>query len=395
MQGKIPFKGANGEKFWYTKYGSGQKGGQLLPASLKRKFDNIAMQVVEYDNIDSDKQRDIFQRVQLGVALSAPEKLQALGGPWSAWITELQKKYITADGALASHLANFDVSRARAFQNVLAYVMLAFENKSGTHPTNNTEATFLGRTDMPERAFKKRVEMALGMFNEIAEVYYDTAFGDTEKRVAPVEFQFIAYLIFSRMNALSLKRLAREISKMRAYIRKEHVDVRSNSKVFATAWDYVDTVPLTKMPGELFAVEEWEEGADPREGQRRRKRRREEEEEGDTYNGTPASRDEQSAVAGGLRSRQPAEERKPQLPIAEPVRIPRPPPVSMDAPVQSSYATNGSRSVQVSTCCLCCWLCPRSDPSSMIPTAPPTPSSSHVCIISNINTSSLLAGDRA
>lgn len=199
MEGKIPFKGANGEKFWYTKYGTGQRGGQLLPASLKRKFDNIALQVVEYDNIDTDKQRDIFresyvevyvltcsERVQLGVALSAPEKLQALGGHWSAWITELQKKYVVSAGALSSYLLHFDVARGRAFQNVLAFVMLAFENKSGTHPTNATEMKFLSRTDMPEKPFKKRVDMALGMFNEIATSQYETAFGDIEKRVAPV-----------------------------------------------------------------------------------------------------------------------------------------------------------------------------------------------------------------
>ncbi|KAL1409655.1 hypothetical protein Q8F55_003651 [Vanrija albida] len=346
MKGQIPFKGANGEKFWYAKYGTGQKGGQLLPAGLKRKFDNIALQVVEYDNIDSDKQRDIFQRVQLGMALSAPEKLQALGGPWSAWITELQKKYVTTEGALASHLPNFDVSRGKPFQNVCAFVMLAFENKSGLHPTAGTEHNFLLRMDEPERGFKKKVEMALGMFNEIAVEHYETAFGDTDKRVAPVEFQFIAYVIFTKMYTLSLKRIAREISKMRAFVRSQHVDIRANTKVYNTFWEYVDSIPLTKMPGEASAYEEWETEADSAREERRRKKRRREEEEDETYNDMGPSRDRPLVVAGSLRSRQQVEDRKPNLPPVEPIRVPRPPPVSMDAPVQSSYATNGSRNGQ-------------------------------------------------
>lgn len=150
------------------------------------------------------------------------------------------------------------------------------------------------------------------------------------------------------MYALSLKRLAREISKMRHYVRKEHVDVRSNNKVFATFWEYIDSIPLTKMPGELSAVEEWEAEADAQRDERRQKKRRREEEDDDVYNGMAATRDEPSVATGSLRSRQPADERKPQVPPVEPVRIARPPPVSMDAPVQSSYAANGSSHVHVS-----------------------------------------------
>ena len=61
IDGKIPFvtRGTK-EKYWYTKYGN-HKSGRQLPESLKRKFDQITMQAVEYDGIKDEQQRDIFR----------------------------------------------------------------------------------------------------------------------------------------------------------------------------------------------------------------------------------------------------------------------------------------------------------------------------------------------
>jgi len=66
IEGKIPFiSPATKEKFWYTKFSTGQRGGRALPGALKRKFDNISIQVVEYDGISIDLQRDIFRELLL------------------------------------------------------------------------------------------------------------------------------------------------------------------------------------------------------------------------------------------------------------------------------------------------------------------------------------------
>lgn len=66
IKGKIPFKSPKtGDKFWYTTYASGQHGGRPLPPVLKRMFDNISIQIVEYDDLDMDQQRDIFREFTL------------------------------------------------------------------------------------------------------------------------------------------------------------------------------------------------------------------------------------------------------------------------------------------------------------------------------------------
>lgn len=81
----------------------------------------------------------------MGMALSAAEKLQALGGPWGEWCTELEKKYITAEGAAASNLPKFDILRGRPFQVMSAFIIMAHENKVA--PSAVMTARFLERTD--------------------------------------------------------------------------------------------------------------------------------------------------------------------------------------------------------------------------------------------------------
>ena len=61
MDGEIPFQSPKTkDKFWYSKYGERVSGYQL-PESLKRRFDTIQIQAVEYHHISEEQQRDIFR----------------------------------------------------------------------------------------------------------------------------------------------------------------------------------------------------------------------------------------------------------------------------------------------------------------------------------------------
>ncbi len=61
MDGKIPFISPHTkERYWYSMYGA-KRGGLQLPDSLKRKFDQVQMQAVEYRDISDIQQRDIFR----------------------------------------------------------------------------------------------------------------------------------------------------------------------------------------------------------------------------------------------------------------------------------------------------------------------------------------------
>lgn len=64
-----------------------------MPALFQ--YSRSQLLAVDFENIDGDTEREMFQRVQNGVALTPAEKLQALSSPWVEWINTLQRKYVT------------------------------------------------------------------------------------------------------------------------------------------------------------------------------------------------------------------------------------------------------------------------------------------------------------
>lgn len=295
--GKIPFKSSSGHKFWYTAHGV--RGGQTLSPALKRKFDNISLQVVEYPSPTKEEQRDIFQRVQLGMPLSSAERLQALGGEMSAWIRDLDRRFITGDGGFVAYLHKLDVKRARSFQILTAFVYMAYEGKRIV-PTAVSEDKFLNSGIVPEQAFRYKIEAALTILLHIARDYYQQSFGVVEQRVAPVEFWFACLIVFKRMNVISTSRLASEIGEMRRYIRGKWVDIRANTNIHRDLYEFLDkTIPNKRFNNELAAIEEHPELS----AHMSRKRRREEEQDGTYIDTAPTGRHaRQSDVVNGLRS---------------------------------------------------------------------------------------------
>ena len=87
----------------------------------------------------------------MGMPLTTAEKMQAISSPWSNWIIELQKKYITEEGTLGDKF-RFDQTRGRAFQALGAFVILAYQ-----YPERQTtlyytvQSAFLSRSDQVSR----------------------------------------------------------------------------------------------------------------------------------------------------------------------------------------------------------------------------------------------------
>ena len=54
----------------------------ILPDSIKEEFDRKDLLCCEYLNLTETQEREIFQRVQLGIPLTAAEKVRATAGAW-------------------------------------------------------------------------------------------------------------------------------------------------------------------------------------------------------------------------------------------------------------------------------------------------------------------------
>lgn len=60
MDGEIPFITPNRERLYYRRMVN-QRGKQL-PENLRKKFDMIQIQAVEYDRVSDEVQRDLFRK---------------------------------------------------------------------------------------------------------------------------------------------------------------------------------------------------------------------------------------------------------------------------------------------------------------------------------------------
>lgn len=93
----------------------------LKGSSISSAIDPILYSPVQYSKLSKLQERDMFQRVQLGMPLKEGEKLQSLWGDWPAFCSELCRKFVENKGGLHEAL-NWDTSRGVGFQIVATVV---------------------------------------------------------------------------------------------------------------------------------------------------------------------------------------------------------------------------------------------------------------------------------
>lgn len=125
-----------------------------------------------------------------GVKLLA-EKLQAIASPWADYVNELDMKYISISGGLASHV-EFDMKRGRTFQNLASMLYCCEEVDLLRTPSAVQLERWLNEPQGPTRTFKSRVERMLSNLLEIAsDNTLNKGFTGFTAKVSPAEFVFI------------------------------------------------------------------------------------------------------------------------------------------------------------------------------------------------------------
>lgn len=89
---------------------------------------------------------DRAERVQLGVALSSAEKLQAIASPWSTWISDMLKRYVFEPNTLET-LMTWDVSRGKPFQAFTAIAIWCQDQSKIAALSSTDFRKFLDRQD--------------------------------------------------------------------------------------------------------------------------------------------------------------------------------------------------------------------------------------------------------
>ncbi|KAJ3488586.1 hypothetical protein NLI96_g2734 [Meripilus lineatus] len=248
MDGLIPYKDPfTGEKFTYKSSGKSKSNTRLLPERYRKIFRNKQIACMEYDQLSDDNEREIFQRVQLGMALTPAEKMQAINSPTATFIRELAREYVT-DGL--ADLLEWDTNRGSDFRSLTTAVFAIQKWKSlSTPPSPAQLTTFLQQHEDLEESFCQRVRQTLAIFVALAQDKdHQKAFHISGiKKVAPVEFTMTCVLISAHKDKLTLSQLGDVILQMRKDVRKVEQDIRMNGRVVKHMIAFIKAIKTSSL----------------------------------------------------------------------------------------------------------------------------------------------------
>ncbi|ETW76345.1 hypothetical protein HETIRDRAFT_237652, partial [Heterobasidion irregulare TC 32-1] len=235
-----------GKKYWYKQAGATKR--MCLPKSIRQAFANKQIVCVEYDNIPDDQEREIFQRVQLGVALtpageslilSIPytQRMSAITGPWPTFIREIQSEVLGEEGFGAS--LDWGQTRGRDFQGLVSIVFMIEKLPAFATPVSPALDKWLQRTTAVPAQLRKEVLDTFRIFMTLTKDKKYNAPFHKPSRISPIEFVMIGVLIYSHRTNLSYTQLSSAVEQMRADVRAREKDVRTNTRVTKSLFQFI------------------------------------------------------------------------------------------------------------------------------------------------------------
>ncbi|KAJ3850047.1 hypothetical protein EV368DRAFT_46100, partial [Lentinula lateritia] len=223
----------------------------IIPERVRQSFRNRQIRCTEYEELDEEDEREIFRRVQLGMALSSAEKLRVRSTRHAKFINELRELYVTESG-LAAPSFRWDRSRDADYR-CLAQAVYAL-SKWG--PERNTALKTTGTLSQVEKwldddtspmsgEFANQVKRA---FSILVQLTIDEELSKPflmYKKVSPMEIIGVVILIYVHsiiappLEKLTLPELSVAVAQMRQDVRREHKDIRLNDRVGKTVVAYV------------------------------------------------------------------------------------------------------------------------------------------------------------
>jgi hypothetical protein len=178
------------------------------------------------------QEQEIFSRVQLGVALTPAEKLQAISSPMADFAHTIYSQHSTLSSIM-------DNKRARPFQLITQSLHMIETEPEKFNATPATITKYLKEDrEVPEglKALAKQIYTTIEeMIEDDAELFH------RDHRLAPVEFVFLTYMI-AKYPKLPIFQYQNRLLTMKKHVRAKHDDIRFNNKVFDTLKKFVDNM---------------------------------------------------------------------------------------------------------------------------------------------------------
>jgi hypothetical protein len=231
---------------WYFDNSVGGKR-KVLPEAIRQQFLQKELVSFEFENLSPDQEEDLFARVQMGVQLTAAEKMRASTGPWQ----ELARMFVDDFPVIFSLLK--DRSRAKDFQIALSCFSQILEVQNFT-PANGTPVLrtnyqslpkFLKNKDAVDDGIKSHLASVFTIFRDLVEQDLNT-FTNSNNRLkgvqtfAPIELIAVTCLISQHSDTRNNKLLLGDILTLRENLREHFVDLRTNVSTWKHIWEYID-----------------------------------------------------------------------------------------------------------------------------------------------------------
>lgn len=166
-------------------YSKARRGGSVLSKKERQHFDNLKLIVVQYIGLTEFQERELFQRMQMGMTLTPSERMHAIESPMHDFLQDIIEQYPILNEVLTQ-------ARMKYTQDLAQVLNMIFYNH---HSIPNGEPTvrFLNETHPTEEEKEKAIEV----FAKFARFLnrYRSVMIDNEFRMSPVEFLFCCKLV--------------------------------------------------------------------------------------------------------------------------------------------------------------------------------------------------------
>ncbi|KAF8907015.1 hypothetical protein CPB84DRAFT_1639780, partial [Gymnopilus junonius] len=222
-------------KLYYTSTPGTRR--KTITAIMQQNFNNKQIACFEYEDVTAAQEREIFQRVQLGVALTPAERLAAINGPYADLVRTMRKR-ITSFPGLATFL-NWGSANGRNFQALaqILYITQHAHTPSKAEPNYKRLNTFLsqphpaGAEDGTLPNLERSILRAVDVFCEI--VVHPVLGAPMKEDFSVLEFAMSVYLVYVyHPKGYSAPQLSHAIEQMRAYVRKGCENTKFETKNF-------------------------------------------------------------------------------------------------------------------------------------------------------------------
>ncbi|KAI8934706.1 hypothetical protein NX059_008395 [Plenodomus lindquistii] len=245
IKGMVPCHDHRGEKWWFSNDAGKRR--NVLPEATQRTFLNKDFVAYQFEELSQEQEEDLFARVQMGMTLSAAEKMRASSGPWQ----ELARLFVE-DFPTVYDLMK-DRARAKDFQLTLScfsqIVEVMHPSASNGVPIMKTNHSalpkFLSNKGIVDDGIKSHLASVWNTFEELIALEPDT-FTNANKYLggvqtfAPVEMVAVTVLISMYSDTRNNRLLLGDIRALREELRKHFVDLRLNLPTWKFLWEYLD-----------------------------------------------------------------------------------------------------------------------------------------------------------